>query len=46
MPEVDQMAIAAILSTQLIYKMFILDPIATNIDNLANIKIVKEENIT
>lgn len=46
MPEVDQMAIAAILSTQLIYKMFILDPIATNIDNLANIKIVKEDIFT
>ena len=42
-PEVDQMAIAAILSTQLLYKMFILDPITPNVDNMANMKIVKEE---
>lgn len=44
MPEVDQMAIAGILSTQLLHKMFILDPIIPNLDNLANIKIIKEEN--
>lgn len=40
--EVDQMAIAGILSTQLLYKMFILNSVTTNIDNLATIKIVEE----
>jgi asparagine synthase (glutamine-hydrolysing) len=40
--EVDQMAIAGILSTQLLYKMFVLDSVTTNIDALANIKIVEE----
>ena len=41
-PEVDQMAIAGILSTQLLHKMFILDPITPNMDNLANLKIIVE----
>ncbi len=40
--EIDQMAVAGILSTQLLYKMFILDPVTTNIDELTNIKIVEE----
>ncbi len=40
--EVDQMAIAGILSTQLLYKMFILDPIAPAMNNLANVKIIRE----
>ena len=42
MSEVDQMAIAGILSTQLLYKMFIRDPIVPDISNLANFKIVLE----
>ena len=42
MSEVDQMAIAGILSTQLLYKMFIKDPIVPDISNLANFKIVLE----
>lgn len=42
MSEVDQMAIAGILSTQLLYQMFIKDPIIPDIDNLANFKIVLE----
>lgn len=37
--EVDQMAIAGILSTQLLYKMFILEPLTSKCDSLENIKI-------
>ena len=40
--EVDQMAIAGILSTQLLYNMFIINPVSTDIDALGNVKIVKE----
>ncbi|MEO6813885.1 MAG: asparagine synthase (glutamine-hydrolyzing), partial [Ginsengibacter sp.] len=40
--EVDQMAIAGILSTQLLYKMFILDPIKPNMSNLQNLKIISD----
>ncbi|HET7117812.1 MAG TPA: asparagine synthase-related protein, partial [Hanamia sp.] len=40
--EVDQMAIAGILSTQLLYKMFVKDPITTTIDKLGNLKIILE----
>ncbi len=40
--EVDQMAVAGILSTQLLYKMFILDKIIPPLDNLANLKIIVE----
>jgi len=39
-PEVDQMAIAAILSTQLLYKMFISEPITSSLDNLNNCRII------
>lgn len=40
--EMDQMAIAGILSTQLLQKMFIEDPIPTDIECLQNFKIIKE----
>jgi len=40
--EVDQMAIAGILSTQLLYNMFIVNSVTTDVDSLANIKIVEE----
>ncbi|HEV2833201.1 MAG TPA: asparagine synthase (glutamine-hydrolyzing), partial [Hanamia sp.] len=40
--EVDQMAIAGILSTQLLYKMFIHEPITPAMDNLANLKVIAE----
>lgn len=40
--EIDQMAIAAILSTQLLYKMFIKEPISANIDCLNNYRIITE----
>lgn len=40
--EIDQMAIAGILSAQLLQKFFVVDPIATNIDKLLNLKIVVE----
>jgi len=42
LPEVDQMAIAAIISTQLMYKMFIAEPIISNIDALNNCRIIYE----
>ena len=40
--EIDQMAIAAILSTQLLYKMFIKDPIKANVDCLNNYRMINE----
>lgn len=40
--EMDQMAIAGILSTQLLQKMFIEDDIPTDIESLQNFKIIKE----
>lgn len=40
--EVDQMAVAGILSTQLLYDMFILNSVSTNMDILRDIKIVEE----
>lgn len=41
--EVDQMAIAGILSAQLLYKMFVRDQIETPVADLANIKVVREQ---
>ena len=43
--EVDQMAVAGILSSQLLYKMFIADPIGKIIDNLSNLKVIVESTI-
>jgi asparagine synthase (glutamine-hydrolysing) len=43
--EVDQMAIAGIISTQLLYKMFILEPIMPTMDNLTNLKVIVESSI-
>ena len=40
--EVDQMALAGIVSTQLLYKMFISEPIATKLNTLENIKVIRE----
>lgn len=40
--EIDQMAIVAIISTQLLYKMFILDPITTNSENLQNYRLINK----
>lgn len=40
--EVDQMAIAGIISTQLLYKMFISEPITIQLNTLENIKIIAE----
>lgn len=40
--EVDQMAIAGILSTQLLYKMFIKNPILPHIQNIRKIEVVNE----
>lgn len=40
--EMDQMAIAGILSTQLLQKMFIEEVIPTDIESLQNFKIIKE----
>jgi asparagine synthase (glutamine-hydrolysing) len=41
-PEVDQMAIAGILSTQLLHKMFIQNPIVPDLKNMANLKTIVE----
>jgi asparagine synthase (glutamine-hydrolysing) len=41
-PEVDQMAIAAILSTQLLYKLFISEPIKSNLDDLKKCRIIND----
>ena len=43
--EIDQMAIAGILSTQFLYKMFIKDPIIANVDYLNNYRIVDESKV-
>jgi asparagine synthase (glutamine-hydrolysing) len=40
--ETDQMAIAGILSTQLLQKMFVVDSVVTNINELANLKVITE----
>ncbi len=40
--EIDQMAIAAILSTQLLYKLFIKNTILPNVECLANLRIIHE----
>jgi asparagine synthase (glutamine-hydrolysing) len=40
--EMDQMAITGILSSQILYKLFICDTIPTNTESLANLKIVLE----
>lgn len=40
--EIDQMAIAGILSTQLLYKMFIQEPIISDISELKNYRIINE----
>lgn len=40
--EVDQMAIAGILSTQLLYKMFVENPILSNTETIRKIKVIKE----
>jgi asparagine synthase (glutamine-hydrolysing) len=42
MSEIDQMAIAGILSTQLVNKLFIKDKTRPNIESLANLRIIKE----
>lgn len=44
-PEVDQMAVAGILSAQLLYKMFILEPVKVNCSSLKNIRVIAEKNI-
>lgn len=38
--ETDQMAVAGILSTQLLYKMFIKDPIISNTNSLKNYRLI------
>jgi asparagine synthase (glutamine-hydrolysing) len=40
--EIDQMAVAGILSTQILYKLFIRDAISTDTGSLANLRIVQE----
>ena len=43
--EIDQMAIAGILSTQLLYKMFIQEPIIADANSLKNYRIVDESKV-
>jgi asparagine synthase (glutamine-hydrolysing) len=45
MSEMDQMAIAGILSTQILYKLFIKEAIRPNISCLANMKIVIDDQL-
>lgn len=45
-PEVDQMAVAGILSSQLLYKMFIEEPVRVNTDKLQNVRIVREAELS
>jgi asparagine synthase (glutamine-hydrolysing) len=40
MSEIDQMALVGILSTQLLYKMFINEPIHANVNGLKNYRII------
>lgn len=40
--EIDQMALAGILSTQILYKLFIKNEIIPDLGSLANLKIIKE----
>jgi asparagine synthase (glutamine-hydrolysing) len=40
--EIDQMAVAAILSTQLLYKLFIKNPVSADIHSLPNLRIIEE----
>lgn len=40
--EIDQMALVGILSTQLLYKMFIQEPIVANISKLMNYRIINK----
>jgi asparagine synthase (glutamine-hydrolysing) len=40
--EIDQMAISGILSTQILYKLFIKEPIHTDTSVLQNLRIVKD----
>ena len=43
--EIDQMAITGIVSTQLIYKMFVKDSIVANIDRLNNYRLIDESKV-
>lgn len=40
--EVDQMALTTIISTQLLYKMFLVDPVMDKTNNLSDLRIVTE----
>lgn len=40
--ETDQMALVGILSTQLLHKMFIQEPISANVDELKNYLVIDE----
>ncbi len=43
--EMDQMAVAAILSTQILYKLFIKEVIVANIDCLAKTKVIIDDDL-
>ena len=43
--EIDQMALVGILSTQLLHKMFIQEPIIANTENLKNYRVIHQSKI-
>jgi len=40
--EIDQMAIAGILSTQLLYKLFVVNKIIPNVNNVSNLRVIRD----
>jgi asparagine synthase (glutamine-hydrolysing) len=44
--EVDQMAVAGIISTQLLYKMFIQNPIPAKKESIQKIKVIRNDKLT
>jgi asparagine synthase (glutamine-hydrolysing) len=43
--EIDQMAITGIVSTQLLYKMFVKNPVKANIERLNNYRLIDESKV-
>jgi hypothetical protein len=44
--EVDQMAVTGIISTQLLYKMFIAEPVEGNLTYLNNLRVINEVQVS
>jgi asparagine synthase (glutamine-hydrolysing) len=43
--EIDQMAITGILSTQILYQLFVNNPINTDIENFDNLRIIDDQKV-